>query len=867
MKFYSLDIEETLKKLNSNKNGLSNEEVQKRLKKDGKNKIIEKKKESYFSKFLNEFKDLMIIILILSAIVSFILSILNNESFIDSLIILAIVILNAILGFIQELKADKAIESLKKMQITTIKVKRNNKIYVVNSENIVKGDILVLEAGDTIPADARIIWEASLKVDESALTGESIPVSKNITILKENTVLAQRKNMIYFGTNIVYGKCQAVVCETGLNTEFGLIAKYLNNEEKEITPLQRKIDGISKFLSIIIFLIIVIMFIIGFIKGMDIKEVIMLSISLAVAAIPEGLPTVITITLSLGMSTMAKKHAIVRKMSSVETLGSIEVICSDKTGTITQNKMKVQEVYYNNKICSYNDLDKNNILLSIMALNNDTEKSNNNYIGDPTEIALYEACEECLNINKLIDNNKRIDELPFDSNRKMMSTINKNENNFILYTKGSFDSIIKHCLYIYEDNNIKELTKEDINKLKEIERQESNKAYRVLAYAYKKIDESYILDKSLENKLIFVGMTAMIDPPRVDVKEAINECKIAHIKPVMITGDSLSTATSIAKKIGILANESEAITGELLDKMSKEELVKNISNYSVYARVSPMNKLAIVNAWKQNGKIVAMAGDGVNDAPALKSADIGVGMGITGTEVSKGVSDIILADDSFSTIVTAVKEGRRIFDNIRNVLVYLLTGNIAEILVVFIGTLCGMEIFLPIQLLYINLITDSIPAIALAFESSEKNIMHKKSPKNNGSFFTPFLIAKISLSALLKTIAITLVYFINIKLYNKEVATTMAFLTLILLEVIFAYSCRNLKKNIINKNLFSNKYMNKSIFALGIIQIIIFITPLKSIFNIVDLKLFQVIYCFVVVILLFLTDELSKNIIIKLFKD
>lgn len=867
MKFYSLDIEETLKKLNSNKNGLSNEEVQKRLKKDGKNKIIEKKKESYFSKFLNEFKDLMIIILILSAIVSFILSILNNESFIDSLIILAIVILNAILGFIQELKADKAIESLKKMQITTIKVKRNNKIYVVNSENIVKGDILVLEAGDTIPADARIIWEASLKVDESALTGESIPVSKNITILKENTVLAQRKNMIYFGTNIVYGKCQAVVCETGLNTEFGLIAKYLNNEEKEITPLQRKIDGISKFLSIIIFLIIVIMFIIGFIKGMDIKEVIMLSISLAVAAIPEGLPAVITITLSLGMSTMAKKHAIVRKMSSVETLGSIEVICSDKTGTITQNKMKVQEVYYNNKICSYNDLDKNNILLSIMALNNDTEKSNNNYIGDPTEIALYEACEECLNINKLIDNNKRIDELPFDSNRKMMSTINKNENNFILYTKGSFDSIIKHCLYIYEDNNIKELTKEDINKLKEIERQESNKAYRVLAYAYKKIDESYILDKSLENKLIFVGMTAMIDPPRVDVKEAINECKIAHIKPVMITGDSLSTATSIAKKIGILANESEAITGELLDKMSKEELVKNISNYSVYARVSPMNKLAIVNAWKQNGKIVAMAGDGVNDAPALKSADIGVGMGITGTEVSKGVSDIILADDSFSTIVTAVKEGRRIFDNIRNVLVYLLTGNIAEILVVFIGTLCGMEIFLPIQLLYVNLITDSIPAIALAFESSEKNIMHKKSPKNNGSFFTPFLIAKISLSALLKTIAITLVYFINIKLYNKEVATTMAFLTLILLEVIFAYSCRNLKKNIINKNLFSNKYMNKSIFALGIIQIIIFITPLKSIFNIVDLKLFQVIYCFVVVILLFLTDELSKNIIIKLFKD
>ena len=867
MKFYSLDIEETLKKLSSNKDGLSNEEVEKRLKKDGKNKIIEIKKESNFSKFLNEFKDLMIIILILSSIVSFILSILSNESFTDSLIILAIVILNAILGFIQELKADKAVESLKKMQITTIKVKRNNEIYVVNSENIVKGDILVLEAGDTIPADARIIWEASLKVDESSLTGESIPVSKNIITLNENTILSQRKNMIYSGTSIVYGKCQAVVCGTGMNTEFGLIAKCLNEEEKETTPLQRKIDGISKFLSLIIFLIIVIMFIIGIIKGMDIKEIIMLSISLAVAAIPEGLPAVITITLSLGMSTMAKKNAIVRKMSSVETLGCTEVICSDKTGTITQNKMKVQEVYYNNKICSCNDLDKNNILLLIMALNNDTEKSNNNYIGDPTEIALYEACEECFNISKLIDNNKRIDELPFDSDRKMMSTINKNEKNFVLYTKGSFDSIIKHCLYIYEDNNIKKLTEEDINKLKEIERQESNKAYRVLAYAYKKIDESYILNKSLENELIFVGMTAMIDPPRVDVKDAINECKMAHIKPIMITGDSLSTATSIAKEIGILNNENEAITGECLDKMSKEELIKNVNNYSVYARVSPMNKLDIVNAWKQNGKIVAMTGDGVNDAPALKSADIGVGMGITGTEVSKGVSDIILANDSFSTIVTAVKEGRRIFDNIRNVLVYLLTGNIAEILIMFIGMLYGIEIFLPIQLLYINLITDSIPAIALAFENSEENIMHRNIRKNNGSFFTPFLTAKMSLSALLKTITVILVYFISLKLYNIEVATTMSFLTLILLEMIFAYSCRNLKKNIISKNLFSNKYMNRSILILGIIQIIIFITPLKSIFKIIDLTLLQVIYCFIVVLLLFLIDELSKNIINKLFKD
>lgn len=867
MKFYSLEVNETLKRLDSNEEGLSENEVLIRLNKDGKNKIIEDKRQSKLSKFLNEFKDLMIIILILSSIVSFILSYLNNKPFIDSIIIVAIVLLNAILGFIQELKADKAIESLRKMQVSNVKVKRNHKIYVINSEDIVKGDILVLEAGDTVPADARIIWEAQLKVDESSLTGESVPVSKDMIALDENTPLSQRKNMIYSGTNIVYGKCHAVVCEIGMNTEFGLIAKSLNKEENEITPLQRKIDEISKFLSIIIFFIIVIMFIIGIIKGMNIMEIIMLSISLAVAAIPEGLPAIITIILSLGMGTMAKKNAIVRKMSSVETLGSTEIICSDKTGTITQNKMKVREVYYNNRICSYQNLGNDNILLSIMALNNDVEKNNNDYIGDPTEIALYEACEECLNINNLKTNNQRIDELPFDSDRKMMSTIHKNKNDIKLYTKGSFDSVMKHCSYIYENGCIETLTEDKIIRLREIERQESNQAYRVLAYAYKQINESYSLDESLENNLIFVGMTSMIDPPRPDVKKAINECEKAHIKPIMITGDSLSTAISIAKEIGILNDDSEAITGEYLDRISQQGLIKNVNKYCVYARVSPMNKLAIVNAWKQNGKVVAMTGDGVNDAPALKSADIGVGMGITGTEVSKGVSDIILADDSFSTIVTAVKEGRRIFDNIRNVLVYLLTGNIAEILVVFIGMLYGIEIFLPIQLLYINLITDSIPAIALAFEKSEKDIMKRNIRKKSSSFFTPFLIAKMILSAFLKTIAVVLVYFINLKLYNVEVAATMSFLTLILLEMIFAYSCRNLKTNIVNKDLFSNKYMNKSMIILGLIQILVFVTPIKSIFKIVNINLFQIIYCLIVVILIFLIDELSKNIIIKVFKD
>lgn len=867
MKFYNLSINEVFKYLHSTEFGLSLDEVNKRQKKDGKNQLAEAKKQSNLGKFLNEFKDLMIIILIISAVVSFILSILNNEPFTDSIIIIAIVVLNAILGFIQELKADKAIDSLKKMQTTKVKVKRENKVYIVNSEDIVRGDILVLEAGDLVPADARIFYQASLKVDESSLTGESIPVSKDIVELDENTSLSSRYNMIYSGTNIVYGKCLAIVCEIGMNTEFGLIAKSLNEEEKEITPLQKKIDGISKFLSFIIAIIILIMFLIGIIKGISIMEVIMLSISLAVAAIPEGLPAVITITLSLGVSTMAKRNAIVRKMSSVETLGCTEIICSDKTGTITQNKMTVQEVFYNNKICDIREIDKSNKLLNIMILNNDVVKNNDEYIGDPTEIALYQCCEECCNILKIRNDNKRVDELPFDSDRKMMSTINKNNDTITMYTKGSFDSLINHCSYIFENDKVVKLTDEKKTSLKNIEIAESNKAYRILSYAYKEIDSSYKLDENLENDLIFVGMTAMIDPPRIDVKEAIKQCKMAHIKPIMITGDSLSTAKSIAKEIGILNNDEEAILGTDVDSMDDGMLKKSVNKYSVYARVSPINKLRIVNAWKENEKIVAMTGDGVNDAPALKTANIGVGMGITGTEVSKGVSDIILSDDSFSTIVSAVKEGRRIFDNIRNVLVYLLTGNIAEVLVVFIGMICGIEIFLPIQLLYINLITDSIPAIALAFEKEEENIMNRDIRKKDSSFFTQFLVAKMSLSAILKTIAILLVYFVNLKLYNIEVATTMSFLTLILLEVIFAYSCKNIKKSVLNKNIFNNSFMNKSVLILAIIQIMVFTTPIKSIFNIVDLNLIQVLYSILIVIIIFLIDELSKGIVYKIFKD
>ncbi len=867
MRYYNENIEQVLKELKTTKEGLDIKEAQKRLEKDGLNILKENKKESKFKKFLEEFKDLMIIVLLIVALFSFILAIVKDESFIDSIVILAIVIMNAILGFLQELKADKAIDALNKSQVTKVKVKRNNKVMIIKSEELVKGDILLVEPGDKVTVDARIIYAASLKAQEAALTGESIPVEKDIKTLSLDTPLAQRSNMLYAGTNIVYGKGIAVVCKTKDDTEFGMIAKSLENQEKEITPLQKKINDISKFLTKIVMVIIGLMIIIGILKDMKLMEVIMLAISLAVAAIPEGLPAIITITLSLGMGVMAKKKAIVRKMASIETLGCTDIICTDKTGTITQNKMKVEELYFDNKLWKYNELKKDNLLLQILALNNDAEKNEEEYIGDPTEIALYECCSKYLDVRAVQMQNERIGELPFDSERKMMSTINKCNDKIRLYIKGSFDSLITRCKFILEDNKVKKLTKKKKEELKNIEILESNKAYRILAYGYKEIEGKFNINKELENDLIFVGLTAMIDPPRSEVKEAIALCKTAHIKPIMITGDSLDTAKAIAKEVGIMEDDREAILGYELDKMNELELRENIAKYSVYARVSPINKLSIVKAWKEKGKVVAMAGDGINDAPAIKSANIGIGMGITGTEVSKNVADIVLSDDSFATIVTAVQEGRRIFDNIRNVLVYLLAANIAEVLIVFIGMILGVEIFLPIQLLYINLITDSLPAIALAFEDGDEDLMKRKVRKKDSSFFTPFLLAKILTSAIIKMMIILIVYFVNLKVYDVNVASTMAFLTLILQEIIFAYSCRNLKNSVLNKKLGQNKILNRSILVLAFIQLLVFISPIKYIFGITSLSLIQVTYVILVVILAFLVDEFLKKIIVKLFKD
>lgn len=863
MKFYNSNIEEVLKELKTSTNGLSEEEAKNRLAHDGLNKLKEAKKESKFVKFLSQFKDLMIIVLFIAAIVSFIISYINKESYLDSIIIILIVFINAILGYLEEEKADKAIESLKKMQTTKVKVKRNGKVKYLNSEELVVGDIVLLEAGDKVSADARVIESNSLKVDESSLTGESVSVSKDTKEIKRAVSLNDQTNMVFAGTNVVYGKGLCILTKTGMNTEIGLIAGSLDKEKTELTPLQKKINGISKVLTIIISIVILVMFIVSIIKDMKVTEALLLAISLAVAAIPEGLPAVITVILSLGMSTLAKKKAIVRKMSSVETLGSTEIICTDKTGTITENKMTLKEIYYNDETFTSEYQLEESMFLYNMALNNDVEENEQGLIGEATELAIINYIEKKVNPFDIKEKYPRVMEIPFDSERKMMSVVSEINGKKYLFTKGSFDSVIACSTKIEKNNKITVLTKKEREKLKRIEQDKSDRSLRLLAFAYKELTDDILEEKDL----IFQGLIGVIDPPRKDVKEAIETCKQAHIRPIMITGDSLNTAIAIAKDIGIIASPEEAITGSELDKLSEEELFQNIEKYNVYARVSPMNKLSIVKSWKKKGRVVAMTGDGVNDAPAIKTSDIGIGMGITGTEVSKSVADIILVDDSFSTIVSAIKEGRRIFDNIRNVITYLLIGNITEVITVFVGLLFGYTIFVPIQLLFINLITDSIPAIALAFESADSDIMNRRVRKKDSSFFTPFLISKILVSSCLKSIAILFVYFLNLHVSTPEVAGTTAFLCLMMLELCFAYSCKNIKKPVINKNIFNNSKLNICILGLVVVDIIIFLTPLKSIFGLTNITIIEFLYCLIIIIVMVVIDELLKIRLAKHFKD
>ena len=848
---YSKSDEEIFKILNSDINGLNSKETERRLNDYGQNIILNKKKTPWILRFLKQFNDTMIIILLVVALLLYFYGYFYSHEYTDTIVILFVVFINAIVGFIQEEKAALILKDLKKYETSTCKVKRDGKIIVINTKELVPGDIIYLESGETVPADIRILSCESLKVDESALTGESVPVQKNANILKENLILQEQKNILFLGTNITNGKCTGIVIGTGKNTEIGKIALSLNEIDRIETPLQLKIKELSKKITFIVFIILIFIFILALINKYTILEIIMLCSSLAVAAIPEGLPTVITITLSVGISNLAKKKTVVKQMQAVETLGAIDIICSDKTGTITQNKMTVKEEYIVDE----------DMLNYICALCNDGLIYEDKYVGDPTETCLYDYL-----YNRKIDSLKlrkkceRILDIPFDSDRKMFTTLNKINNDVYILCKGSMDSLI-------EKVNLSKTEKQEIlDKVKNL----SKKALRTLGFAYKKLDYIPKDIKELEKEeynLSFAGILGMIDPPRESVKESVVLCKNAGIRPIMITGDSIDTATAIAKDVGIISNDDEAILGSELDKYNDKELEDIVKQYSVYARVNPSHKERIVFALQNSGKIVAMTGDGVNDAPAIKDAHVGVGMGITGTDVTKSASDIVLMDDSFSTIVVAVEEGRRIYNNIRNNIVFSLSSNFAEIFTIIIGLLSKTTILLPIYILFIDLVTDSIPSICLSFEKSEDGIMNKKPRGINKPLFTPFIKSCIASSAIIETIFVVLTYFISLKMYGQETAMSLALLSMVVQEIVYSISCRNLKQSITKQGLFSNKAMNYGLLLIFLIELIVFITPVGKLISIKSINICLISVVFIANFMAIFIYELIKPLLVKCFKD
>lgn len=848
---YSKNEEEIFKILNSNIDGLDSKETDRRLNDYGQNIILNKKKTPWILRFLKKFNDTMIIILLVVALLLYFYGYFYSHEYTDTIVILFVVFINAIVGFIQEEKAALILRDLKKYETSTCKVKRSDKIIVINTKELVPGDIIYLESGETVPADIRILSCESLKVDESTLTGESVPVQKSANVLKENLILQEQKNMLFLGTSITNGKCTGIVISTGKNTEIGKIALSLNEIDRIETPLQLKIKELSKKITFIVFIILIFIFILALINKYTILEIIMLCSSLAVAAIPEGLPTVITITLSVGISNLAKKKTVVKQMQAVETLGAIDIICSDKTGTITQNKMTVKEEYV---------IDEN-MLNYICALCNDGLIYEDKYVGDPTETCLYDYLyNKKIDSLKLRKKCKRILDIPFDSDRKMFTTLNRIDNDVYILCKGSMDSLIEKV------NLTKNEQKEILDKVKNL----SKNALRTLGFAYKKLD--YIpkdikdLEKE-ESNLSFAGILGMIDPPRESVKKSVYLCKNAGIRPIMITGDSIDTATAIAKNVGIISNDDEAILGSELDKYNDKELKNIVKQYSVYARVNPSHKERIVFALQNSGKIVAMTGDGVNDAPAIKDAHVGVGMGITGTDVTKSASDIVLMDDSFSTIVVAVEEGRRIYNNIRNNIVFSLSSNFAEIFTIIIGLLSKTTILLPIYILFIDLVTDSIPSICLSFEKSEDGIMNKKPRGINKPLFTPFIKSCIVSSAIIETIFVVFTYFISLKMYGQETAMSLALLSMVVQEIVYSISCRNLKQSIVKQGLFSNKAMNYGLLLIFLIELIVFITPIGKLISITSIDISLILIVFLINFIAIFIYELIKPLLVKLFKD
>ena len=822
--FYSMTKEQVTEKLKSSENGISKAEAERRIKEYGYNEFEEKKGKTTLQRFVEQFKDFLIIVLIIAAVISGI-----TGEVTDAVIILLIVVVNAIFGVVQENNAEKSLKALKKMAAPMARVIRDGDSIDIHSREIVPGDVVIIEAGKYVPADLRIIESSNLKIEESSLTGESVPAEKEDGIIeKQDVPLGDRKNMAFMSSMVTYGRGKGIVVGIGMNTEIGKIADMISKVEEEETPLQKRLAEVGKYLGIGALIICAVMFVIGVLNGRQVFEMFMTAVSLAVAAIPEGLPAVVTIVLAAGVQKMIKKNAIIRKLPAVETLGCASVICSDKTGTLTQNKMTVQKIF---TIEGFTDDIKHTAkTVEIANYCNDTQivEEDGKYktLGDPTETALVDiALKYDIDKRKMDQTNPRVDEIPFDSDRKLMTTFNKIKEGYQINVKGAPDILISRCRYILDNGNVRDINEKDIKQIKNANEKMAEDALRVLAAGYK--IESSIDKENAEKDIIFAGLIGMIDPPRDEAKDAVKLCKKAGIKPVMITGDHKTTAVAIAKDLGILDKDGRAVSGEELEKMSQSELENNVSNISVYARVSPEHKVRIVKAWKSRGKIVAMTGDGVNDAPALKMANIGAAMGITGTDVAKEAADMILTDDNFATVVSAVSEGRTIYSNIKKSITYLLSCNIGEIIALFTAIILGWpEPMLPINILWVNLVTDSLPALALGMEPKEKGTMDEDPRDQNEGLFSKGLGLKIILEGMFIGAVTLFAFYYGWKSTGDEVVgRTMAFFTLSLSELVHAYNSRRQWKTVVFNKMFENKYLNLAILASSIIQFVVLFTP------------------------------------------
>ena len=893
--WYNKSKEEVFKEFEiSEEMGLSDEQVIKNREKYGSNELQAQKKKSLFVKFLEQFKDFMIIVLIIAAVVSGVVGYMEEGKITDSLIILVVVIVNAIIGVAQEAKAEKSLEALQKMSSHSAKVIRNGQVNVVASKELVPGDIVVLDTGDYVPADLRIIEAANLKSQEASLTGESVPSEKNTATIENPKVgVGDRDNMLFSSSLITYGRGKGVVVETGMNTEVGKIAGIISNTVKSETPLQSKLNKLGKTLGIAALVICIVIFVIGLLYGKKPLDMFMTAVSLAVAAIPEGLAAVSTIVLAIGVQRMVKRNAIVKKLPAVETLGSASVICSDKTGTLTQNRMTVEKVFYDGNLVDVKDIknvedDDLKRLIEISMLCNDTKVSASNELtGDPTETALVDMGFKLDFTPELYVTYPRVEEVPFDSDRKLMTTVHQVGNKYLVYTKGGVDELLKRCNSYISNGEIKNDLEQFKEKITVQNEKMAKDALRVLAMGYKELDNMPSSDemKEIEKDLIYVGMVGMIDPPREEVKAAVAKCKSAGIKTVMITGDHKITATAIAKALGIMEDGDEAITGSELEEMSDDELIKRVRNIAVYARVSPEHKVRIVKAWQANGEIVAMTGDGVNDAPALKTADIGCAMGIVGTDVSKEAADVILTDDNFSTIVSAVEEGRRIYDNILKAIQFLLSSNVGEIILLFLAILIApilagkfgidiklIEPLLPIHILWVNLVTDSLPALALAVDPAEKDIMNRKPNKKQKGIFTKGMTWRIIYQGLMIGLLTLAAFIIGLGTKNVPVidgktpeevrvaiAQTMAFIVLALSELVHVFNIRNNRKSLFTGGIFNNIVLIGAItVSAGLMFVVLLVPTFRNLFNIILLPTENIIETVCLV--------LAPIVIVEIFK-